>query len=186
MDVDWHEFEVNHRDEWLACLRKTFSTLDVDGDGLLQVDELIAVLRDKLPEDEVNSAVQESLVEAAVLDSDGLSFEDFVKLLRSGSIDGTSSSTAALEIYDPRVSSVHRGRLAEEAGLVAAQQQQQQQQASPMSPTASCAGMSVGGNGEHLTEGDGSHTLLTTLFSGGRTSPTEGQAPGVSKSDGAF
>ncbi|MEW5310983.1 MAG: hypothetical protein WDW38_002733 [Sanguina aurantia] len=115
----------------------------------------------------------ESLVEAAVLDSDGLSFEDFVKLLRSGSIDGTSSSTAALEIYDPRVSSVHRGRLAEEAGLVAAQQQQQQQQASPMSPTASCAGMSVGGNGEHLTEGDGSHTLLTTLFSGGRTSPTE-------------
>lgn len=53
--------------------------------------------------------------------SNGLSFEDFVKLLRSGSVDGISSSTAALDIYDPRVSSVHRGHLAEEAGLVNAQ-----------------------------------------------------------------
>jgi hypothetical protein len=45
--------QVNHRDEWLQCLRATFDAMDVDKDGRLKPSEILHALRDKLPEAEV-------------------------------------------------------------------------------------------------------------------------------------
>ncbi len=53
MQVDWRAFQANHRDEWLACLKKTFHALDKDGTGRVGIDDITALLQDKLPENEV-------------------------------------------------------------------------------------------------------------------------------------
>jgi hypothetical protein len=45
--------QVNHREEWLACLRSAFESLDSDGDGRLRSSEILDLLRDKLPEADV-------------------------------------------------------------------------------------------------------------------------------------
>lgn len=45
--------QVNHRDEWLQCLRATFDAMDADKDGRLKPSEILEALRDKLPEAEV-------------------------------------------------------------------------------------------------------------------------------------
>jgi hypothetical protein len=44
---------MNHREEWLACLRATFEGLDRDRDGRISTAEIMRVLMDKLPEEEV-------------------------------------------------------------------------------------------------------------------------------------
>ena len=41
--MDWDEFAVNHRDEWLDCLRATFEGLSA-GSGRIGVQELVALL----------------------------------------------------------------------------------------------------------------------------------------------
>ena len=46
--------QVNHRDEWLACLRATFEGLDRDGDGIISTSEIMAALSKKLPEEEAS------------------------------------------------------------------------------------------------------------------------------------
>lgn len=45
--------QVNHREEWLQCLRATFDAMDADRDGRLRPGEILEALRDKLPEAEV-------------------------------------------------------------------------------------------------------------------------------------
>lgn len=45
--------QVNHRDEWLACLRAAFEGLDRDKTGRISVTEIMHSLGDKLPESEV-------------------------------------------------------------------------------------------------------------------------------------
>ncbi len=44
---------------------RAFRRLDSDGSGVLEVDELLAALRDRLPPEEVRSAVEEALREAS-------------------------------------------------------------------------------------------------------------------------
>ena len=83
--------------EWLACLRNTFAGIDVDQDGRIRSDELVELLREKLPEGEVNLAVQEILMDAAV-SPDGLDFDDFCRLVREDSSD----SLASMDLYDAR------------------------------------------------------------------------------------
>ena len=51
--VDWRQYQNNHRDEWLACMRSTFEGLDIDRDGLIGSEQLVELLREKLPEEEV-------------------------------------------------------------------------------------------------------------------------------------
>lgn len=48
--------QVNHCQEWLQCLRATFEAMDVDKDGRLKPSEILAALKDKLPEAEVRQA----------------------------------------------------------------------------------------------------------------------------------
>lgn len=53
---------------------------------------------------QVNAAVQESLMDAAVAaDADALGFNDFVQLMRVGSADSLASSELSVDLYDPRV-----------------------------------------------------------------------------------
>lgn len=47
------EFQANHRGEWLACLRSAFQGLDANADGRIGTEEIVALLKDKLPEEEV-------------------------------------------------------------------------------------------------------------------------------------
>lgn len=46
-------FGTIYRDDWLACMRSTFEGLDIDHDGLIGSEQLVELLREKLPEEEV-------------------------------------------------------------------------------------------------------------------------------------
>lgn len=77
--------------------RRAFQNLDADRDGVLDVDELISALRGALPADEVNAALRASLAEAGTSASAGIDFEQFLSMLRVGSLD-------SLDIYDDAMS----------------------------------------------------------------------------------
>ncbi len=51
-------FQANHREEWLACLRKAFDGLARQTDGRIGEDQIVALLKDKLPEEEVSQGVR--------------------------------------------------------------------------------------------------------------------------------
>ncbi|GIL95565.1 hypothetical protein Vretimale_1571, partial [Volvox reticuliferus] len=111
--VDWRTFQANHRAEWLDCLRKAFEDLGGGSgpDGRVSLDQLMAALHEKLPEEEVNLAVQESLMDAAV-EADAVDFDAFVRLMRCNSNDSLASagsSELSYDLYDPRLkdSSLH-------------------------------------------------------------------------------
>ena len=117
--VDWRTYQANHRDEWLACLRHTFQGIDAENVsvphstinitaihayrpawsseqvGRINSEQLVTLLKDKLPEEEVNLAVQEILMDAAI-SPDGLDFDDFVRLVRE------ESSDSLMDLYDAR------------------------------------------------------------------------------------
>lgn len=66
----------------MLCPR-AFTNLDVDQDGLLGVDEIIAALRTKLPPGEIRAAVELAMQEAGHGPaSAGLAFEDFMRMLK--------------------------------------------------------------------------------------------------------
>ncbi|KAG1662768.1 hypothetical protein FOA52_006794 [Chlamydomonas sp. UWO 241] len=98
--ADWRSFEVNHRDEWLACLRKTFEGLDVLGSGRVRAEQLVEILGPKLPEGEVNLAVQEMLMDAAV-GADGVDFNEFCALVRDDSSE-LGSVHGGLDLFAAR------------------------------------------------------------------------------------
>ena len=95
--MDWRSFQANHRDVWLSCLKSTFEGIDGGKDGRINADQLINLLKDKLPEEEVNLAVQEILMDAAI-SPEGIDFDDFVRLVREDSSD----SLASVDLYDAR------------------------------------------------------------------------------------
>ncbi|KAG2495634.1 hypothetical protein HYH03_006234 [Edaphochlamys debaryana] len=105
--VDWRSFQANHRAEWMQCLRHAFEELGggAGGAGAISVEQLEAALNDKLPEEEVNLAVQESLMDAAV-EADVVDFDAFVRLMRCNSSDSLgsgASSELSYDLYDPRL-----------------------------------------------------------------------------------
>ena len=55
--LDWVDFQVNHREEWMRCLKATFEDLDKDKDGVISTAEIMKVLADKLPEGEVRGVM---------------------------------------------------------------------------------------------------------------------------------
>lgn len=52
------------REEWLDIARRAFASLDKDNDGELSVDEMIAGLRAKLPDDELRLTIRQAMEEA--------------------------------------------------------------------------------------------------------------------------
>ncbi|KAI7841033.1 hypothetical protein COHA_005261 [Chlorella ohadii] len=128
--IDWRVLQQSQTERWLKCARRAFAELDLDGDGRISVDEMIAMLRHRLPKEEVDIAVRHALQEAArrsegsfrgrsdvagaaataaeqdssvhsANDSvrDGMTFRQFVRMLRSGATE------ASLDVYDDRYGS---------------------------------------------------------------------------------
>lgn len=129
--IDWRVMQQSQTERWLKCVKQAFMDLDIDGDGIISGEEMVALLRNKLPGAEVDSAVRHALQEAArrsegsfhrrpavhathaahvaheAGDSmhsngsggdsvrDGMSFRQFVRMLRAGSTD-------CLDLYDDR------------------------------------------------------------------------------------
>lgn len=63
--IDWAELQTNHSEEWLRLARRAFADLDSDRDGLVSAEDMIALLRHKLPPSEVDRGVKQALLEAA-------------------------------------------------------------------------------------------------------------------------
>ena len=72
---------------WLECAKETFKALDPNDDGVVAVDDLLNMLKDKLGHDDVDLAVAEAMARACAEDC-GLTFDDFVKLLSNEQTDG--------------------------------------------------------------------------------------------------
>jgi hypothetical protein len=51
--LDWRKLQQNHREMWLECARDTFSSLDTDQDGVIGANELVRILRGKLPDADI-------------------------------------------------------------------------------------------------------------------------------------
>ncbi|KXZ52793.1 hypothetical protein GPECTOR_8g180 [Gonium pectorale] len=99
--MDWRHLQQNHTELWLDMAAKAFQSMDTDGSGVLEVDELLEALRARLPPDEVQTALELALQEAGVVggveSSGGIDFNGFVSLLKVGSLD-------SLDMYDDRMS----------------------------------------------------------------------------------
>eukprot|EP00891_Asterochloris_glomerata_P009509 jgi/Astpho2/9509/Aster-x0393 len=82
--LDWRAFQRNYKDQdqWLEYAAIAFSTLDADTNGRISAADLMRMLGSKLPEHEVEYAVEDALVDAGYADADNMDFEGFLKLLR--------------------------------------------------------------------------------------------------------
>lgn len=63
--MDWKALQENQTERWLRCARRAFADLDSDKDGLVSTEDMVALLRHKLPPGEVELAVRQALVEAS-------------------------------------------------------------------------------------------------------------------------
>ncbi|GFR43958.1 hypothetical protein Agub_g5101 [Astrephomene gubernaculifera] len=114
--LDWRHLQRHHTELWLQLAEKAFRSLDTDGSGVLEVGELLAALRARLPPEEVGAALEQALQQAAagagaggagavetaaVAGGEeagrGIDFEGFVSLLKIGSV-------GSLDLYDDRMS----------------------------------------------------------------------------------
>ena len=93
--LDWRKLQENHTAMWLECARDTFRALDSNGDGVLSSADLVRTLRDKLRDDDVDLAVEEAMVTSCA-ESCGMTFDHFVRVLRSDSCD------LGARLYDSR------------------------------------------------------------------------------------
>lgn len=96
----------------LPCPSRAFQTLDLDGSGVLEVSDLLACLRAKLPPDEVNTALELALQEAGATNlagggveaANGIDFEAFMSLLKVGAAHAPPVSFPSLLHCAARVS----------------------------------------------------------------------------------
>lgn len=120
--IDWAALQSGEAERWLRCARRAFADLDGDGDGVVSVEDMVSLLRHKLPAGEVAAAVRHALAEAARTREEGshhsgttavaapgasqhgpggslrggLNFRAFMRMLRAGSAD-------SLDLYDDRL-----------------------------------------------------------------------------------
>lgn len=97
--LDWGGFQRGNRELWLECARRAFMDLDVNSDGKLTAEDIIAKLRDKLPAEEVDFAVEDAFLDAGGIKPEDVDFEGFLRIMRVGS----QESSEALDLYDPRI-----------------------------------------------------------------------------------
>jgi calcium-dependent protein kinase len=63
--IDWKYLQQNNTEKWLKYVYQVFSELDADKDGVLSAEEIMALLRRKLPPSEVEGALRDALAESA-------------------------------------------------------------------------------------------------------------------------
>lgn len=116
--IDWKALQRNNTDVWIDHARKVFADLDVDGDGVLNCEEMTNLLRRKLPPSEVEGALRHAIAEATSRKNreegatpatppmnmkdqslrDGLNFRQFLRLLSPKSMD-------SLDLFEERFGS---------------------------------------------------------------------------------
>ncbi|GAX86176.1 hypothetical protein CEUSTIGMA_g13589.t1, partial [Chlamydomonas eustigma] len=97
--LDWKELQQHHYQQWRRLVHNTFEGLDRDHDGILKQSDLTKALRACLPEERVDEAVAEALIEAGHSSADsnaGIDFETFMNMLKVSSLD-------SLDMYDDRI-----------------------------------------------------------------------------------
>lgn len=63
--IDWGVLQQNNTEAWLRCARRAFADLDADKDGVVSTEDMVALLRHKLPPQEVEAAVRQAMQEAS-------------------------------------------------------------------------------------------------------------------------
>ena len=99
--LDWRDLQRNNKELWIECAKNAFSELDSSKTGHISIEKLLHNLRSKLPDEEVNFAVEDALVDANLKDAEQVDFEGFMKLVTIGS----HASLDGLENYPDRLSS---------------------------------------------------------------------------------
>lgn len=97
--LDWSDLQRNNKELWLQCAQKAFQDLDQGLRGHITTEGLVASLRKKLPDEEINHAVEDALVEAGIIDSEQLDFEAFLRMVQMGSLESHDN----LDLYDSRM-----------------------------------------------------------------------------------
>lgn len=120
--IDWKALQRSNTERWIEHARKVFAELDVDGDGVLNSEEMTNLLRRKLPPSEVEGALRHAITEAASRKNreegnipttppvnmkdqslrDGLNFRQFLRLLSPKSMD-------SLDMFEERFGSPNDG-----------------------------------------------------------------------------
>ncbi|GBF90915.1 calcium-dependent kinase [Raphidocelis subcapitata] len=100
--VDWRWLQTNDVDAWLDIAARAFRSLDRDRDGVLSLDEIVASMRAKLPDDELADALAQVMAEAGGGARDGgLDFDSFLNVLKVGSMDSLDQYDARFEFASP-------------------------------------------------------------------------------------
>lgn len=97
--LDWKDLQRNNKELWIGCARQAFEGLDSSETGHITTEKLLKSLREKLPEDELDYAVEDALVEAGIKDPEQVDFESFLKMVTLGS----QASLDSLDKYDDRM-----------------------------------------------------------------------------------
>ena len=97
--LDWKDLQRNNKELWIECAKHAFEGLDLSETGHITTEKLLNSLREKLPEDELDYAVEDALVEAGIKDPEQVDFESFLKMVTLGS----QASLDSLDKYDDRM-----------------------------------------------------------------------------------
>jgi Ca2+-binding EF-hand superfamily protein len=96
--IDWSAFEKTCTEQWGEYLRRAFDEIDLDRDGRIRFDELVASLQHKIPHQDVESAVEWALAEAGCRTETEMSFDDFTRFMKNERGDPLDN----LDLYDER------------------------------------------------------------------------------------
>lgn len=95
--LDWHAVQQSMK--WETLVRHAFIKLDLNGDGVLSVEEVVALLPDNYVDPHEAIEVARSMVRDSDKNFDGvISWEEFFALVSNG------NSPNSLDVYDSRLS----------------------------------------------------------------------------------
>lgn len=97
--LDWKDLQRNNKELWIGCAKQAFEGLDSSETGHITTEKLLNSLREKIPDDELDYAVEDALVEAGIKDPEQVDFESFLKMVTLGS----QASLDSLDKYDDRM-----------------------------------------------------------------------------------
>eukprot|EP00884_Botryococcus_braunii_P014384 jgi/Botrbrau1/22947/Bobra.0030s0022.1 len=97
--VDWHSIQTHNKELWLEACKRVFADLDSNKNNALKSEDLVKHLREKLPQAEIDCAVENALQSAGHADAETLDFEGFLRLVSQED----PSFLGELEHYDDRM-----------------------------------------------------------------------------------